>query len=820
VQLAGYQIEYYHKLHSNLVYDDSSVIVFTGHRGCGKSVIIEEIADAFKDTWKVFLLTGAGKGSPPYYTWYAASQKSVALTRKQLTDISFGISFQPVGLPVGLGLNVGMTLSKVTFNNNEYAILKAIEKTIDQDRVLFLAEDYNSWDQASKELLSKLIAYKSSLFVDKKCVSVVLIDSQIDDKAHLSESFQSDIQEIRIADIPYQDIVEIISRNLCIDSLNIGDLEEIVRFTSYDLRLIGLAVQYEQNSTDSSSSRNLRDLLEKRISQMPESQQQVCRTLECVSIINSHFTEKEAAFLLSREPLYAEKNLDEAVKMYLVRKRQAYDFPNQEIQRFFEEKLNIEKKYLHHKFAQYLQIYHPDDFLGRAHHLFLSDDVGDEDNAKNAAYFLAIEIMRRREITDGDDEAYLQNRLKEITDALPDIFRKRVLVCISAYFEGILLLNRCNYNEAIMKLSEVQYVYASEAFYVDVMRQKLLSMVQLADDLHSIKTLADHIYDIVSSEKFVEDEIWCKTALLLIEVYGNRHVRQDRFDSLKSGFEARVRKHIKLGSFRALYAKYTCKSSLFFNSMVATKLTEDSCEYFRTYNNPLSLYFSLCNNAANRIICGEYDIADKRLRECENIIEDNPNIQFPGTYKVFNNKIIKSFLQSEGKLLDFSSRDRNTILHAAETAIVELEQLISKQGYEVSHVIEFNLLGMYMLCGKNEKANELFLRFEMQYKKLDIFYKYYFHSAGCTRNILDGRFEEAYIHLESMDRLHVVLLANFTKILDKRSQILGQLISERYSGDAFDLNYELIKKGIKVQDPSASFWGRGFLLSDLQFLSI
>jgi hypothetical protein len=90
----------------------------------------------------------------------------------------------------------------------------------------------------------------------------------------------------------------------------------------------------------------------------------------------------------------------------------------------------------------------------------------------------------------------------------------------------------------------------------------------------------------------------------------------------------------------------------------------------------------------------------------------------------------------------------------------------------------------------------------------------------CAKSILTGNYSDAIEHLEILETLHVVLLSNYFKVLNKRNLLLHELISCQFIGDAYDFNYEFVKRGIRAQDPSASFWGRGFLLSDLQFLSL
>jgi energy-coupling factor transporter ATP-binding protein EcfA2 len=819
MQLIGYQSDYFEKLYSSIVNDERQLISFTGPRGCGKSTIIDEIADYLKETWKIFMLSGTGKSSPPYYTWYAASHTPQMYIKKNVSNISFAVNFQPIGLPIGLEAGVSFAKEQYIFNDNEQAILKAINCEINADNVLFLAEDYNSWDQASKNLLLMILAYKSSIFKNKN-IHIILIDSSIDDSSTLLQTTNDKLLKIQIDNIELEDIVQIVNQQPNIKALHVHDLESIVSFTGYDLRLINLAVQYKQKNIDNIEIHSLKELLDKRFSHMSEDYKAMYKILESVSIIKSFFTEKETAYLLKKEPIYAEKILDEAVNLRLIRKRHSYDFPNLEIKKYFEERLDIEKKYLHHRFSQYLQIYYPEDYFNRAHHLFFSEEANDNQNTINAIYFLAIEITRRKEITGGTKENILEKQLDVFFEKLPSSIKNYIHSNITAYFKGNLMLVQCSFHEAITQFAGMHHMYASKAFSVEVMRLHLLSHIQLADDLDEIKKLSDEIYDYMNDTEFNEDDIWCRTALILLEVYGDRHVHVDKFNKLKSGFDSRIRKHIYQSNFRALHAKYACKSSLFYNSLIAVKLTEESCDYFRTYNSTINLYFSLCNNAANRIVCGEYVKAEVQLNECKKIITENINIKFPSTYKIENNIIINTFLQSEGSSLDYSSRIKEIIISSAVEAANKLELLRDQQGYEVSHIIEFNLLSMYMLCGKDKNATYLFYKFETEYRYLDVFYKYYYHSMCCAKNILISNYSNAIEHLKILETLHVVLLSSYSKILNRRNLILHELISDKFIGEAFSFNYEFVKRGIRIQDPSASFWGRGFLLSDLQFLSL
>lgn len=812
MHLVGYQAKYLDELYHAIVHDDERIICFTGPKGCGKSTIMNELSDSLIENWKVFLVTGTGVESPPYYTWYSTTHKSPVQTRKRITEVSFGVNFQPIGLPVGFELNLGMGADQLFLNSNEQAILKAINREVmEKENILIIAEDYNSWDHASKEMLNKLSHANSDVFFGANKLYTVLVDTNLNHSAS-----KANCKSIKISanDIELSDIDAIISSHPQIKTLEPYDLNSIIRFTGYDLRLINLAVHYIQEGFKPSQIHSLSELLEIRIQNMPEKGKDVCRTLEHVSIINSLFSEKEAAYLQNQQPDSTEKTLDEAVNHHFIRKRHAYDFPNPEIQQYFANRLDSEKKYLHYRFARYLQERYPEDYLNRAYHLCLSEQAVDDKNIVEAVYMIVIEIIRRQELTGGAAECMLEERLSNTLDFLPDAVLPFIKDNIQAFMNGYHLLNQCKYAESIMQFNNLRFMYASKAFSVESSRLLLLCHVQLADDLQEMKKLSDSLYDNIMESEFCEDELWCRAALLLLEVYGDRHVQPEKFNQLKSGLETRLRKHMYQSAFRTLEAKYGLKAALFYNSMVSVELTEKSCEYYRTYHSIPNLYFSLCNNAANRIVCGDYIQAQARLQECKHLISENPGLHFPSTYKIENNMVINNFLQTERH-----ENERERVICAAAAASERLAQLRHMQGDEVSHVIQFNYWSMLMLAGERDQSKAILQQFKAEYKHLDAYYRYFYHNAMIAQHMLDGRFDDATKNLEQLENLEVVLLAGFSKILNRRNQFMHQLIQERYTTDAYSLNYIFLSRGMRVQDPSYYHWARVYLLSDLQFLS-
>ncbi len=818
MSLIGYQQDVFNKLCHLLADEYCSSVILTGPRGCGKNHIVEEFAASLLENWAIFILKGIGELKPPYSVWYNCTPTN--LQNAKLSNVSLGINFKPIGSPIGCGFGVRFSENHILFNENEQSIIKVItNKSSASGHILFIAEDYSSWDTASKELLFKIKSLKEKLFGANKIVHSLITVPESDFSNLQIED--NDIP-IKIEDksISVDDIRKIIESRPDIDVLQLHDLDKIIEFTGKDIDLIILAIYYKGSNTTTLGVDSFQKLLEKRVSSILQNKRKICRILECVSILNNFFSEKEAAYLLEGNQAITEKKLDEAVGMRLIRKNQEYDFPNDEIRIFFENRLDSEKKYLHYKFSIYLQNNFPQDYLNRAYHLSRSGNAYSDHNLLEAAYLLSLEIARRIDVTGHLPDTVLMRHLDDMTAKLPSMVQNIVKTNINDYLIAQYLLHQGSYSEAIIHLNNLNLIFTSRLFYIDVQRILLLCHVLLADDQNEIRRLSEDLYENISDSSFHEDELWCLAALVLFEVFGDKDVDLEKFKNIKKGFEERIRIHMYQSTFCSLHAKYASKSILFYNAIIAAKMTEESCQYYRDCNNFLNLYLSLCNYAANKIVCGDYDLALKSLQECKSITEDNSDTYFPSFYKIENNRIIAEFLRKEGRLFDYDSRDRNIILEAASIASNQLVSIQNQQGVEKSHVIEFNIISMYLIEGQIEKAVNLCKKFEYQYKYLDPFYRYYYHNACFALCLLTRLHSRAYEHLEKLEKSDVILLHGFSKILEERNKILHLLIDEPFIGDSFDLNYAILKKGFRVQDTSASFWGRVFLLADLQFLSL
>ena len=185
-------------------------------------------------------------------------------------------------------------------------------------------------------------------------------------------------------------------------------------------------------------------------------------------------------------------------------------------------------------------------------------------------------------------------------------------------------------------------------------------------------------------------------------------------------------------------------------------------------------------------------------------------------YKVENNRILLDYLLEETK----ANGNRRKVLLAAKKAMDLFYKLLEYQYDEVSHVVLFNYIGLSMLCQTNEwesalsNANRLL-------PLLDEYYQYFLHDLNFANALLKENTSNAKKHLEILKKLDAPLLRHYRVILQKRQLVQEDLLYKRkiFNRNPFEYHCIISKECNHVQDVSSYFWGRGFLLSDLQFLS-
>ena len=225
---------------------------------------------------------------------------------------------------------------------------------------------------------------------------------------------------------------------------------------------------------------------------------------------------------------------------------------------------------------------------------------------------------------------------------------------------------------------------------------------------------------------------------------------------------------------------------------------------------------ALCNHAANAIISGDYTVANESLSECQDIVTYGERWNYPSQYKLENNKILLTYLREETLALN----NRRKLLSIVKRTVKSFSRIIALQKDEISHVIFLNYLGLSILCNSKTWETEL-LEAEHIFSDTDTFYQYYFHDLKYAGALLHKNVKVAEEEINILSKLDVPLLYPYQTIFAQRRYVQKCLLTcpDRVVGDAITYHRIIIEACVHIQDPSCYFYGRGFLLSDLQFLS-
>ena len=157
----------------------------------------------------------------------------------------------------------------------------------------------------------------------------------------------------------------------------------------------------------------------------------------------------------------------------------------------------------------------------------------------------------------------------------------------------------------------------------------------------------------------------------------------------------------------------------------------------------------------------------------------------------------------------------------AKQSAKEFLSIMEDQKDEVSHVIYLNYLSLLMLSGSERIHAEITKAF-IELTEIDEYYQYYLHDLKFAYEIIyNENYKKAKEELILLANLDVPLLHEYRKIFLKRQNVQKKILEKELCVEKDPVRYHhiLLNECSHIQDISCIFYGRGFLLSDLQFLS-
>ena len=815
MSLAEFEQELVDKLYNKLIIDDKNKgITLYGDVGSGKSTIALGLVNQLLEGWTIFYLEGIDSSLSPYLTWHIGTR---LYSKKKLhleNNISFGISFLPVPISLEFGTSITKTSTNYILTPSEEAIITNIKKqTSSEQKILFIADNYELWDMPSKQLLQKIMHPELGVLSEYNLNVLIIAKNKM--------SIQVPIQwdNIKVPDIPDESLLYILRENGHAEQICIEDIRICA---GNDISLALMAANYYNENGKNANDFN--EIMECRCNCLSTEKQEVCKILGSLSIIDSYFSRDEAAFFLDPKPedkyeaeYLAEEYLQLAEERMFIKGENRFLFASDKVKGYFKDKLAKKERYYHHKFSEFLQKNHPEDYYSRGKHLALSLQLSDTKTIVEAWQLLLLAYFRRSiETINANDVYNILNEIEVLINRLPantiDTQRHVLIEFTQGYQEFV----KYNYKNALIHFQAITPSRLIPACLAECQRLILLCHIQLAEELRLIVQSANELYNTIEVIGRLEDEQYCRAALVLLDAYIDRSNDNKKVNILKNKIIQIIQDHMGIPEFDEFEACYNRKAVLYYPAIIACRQTEQSIQFYRKRFNRNGTYMALCNHSGNAIVLGDYLTAEKAIKECISMINNNDGWYYPSQYKVENNEILLNFLTEERN----GYGDREKILVAAKKAASRFSKIIGHQYDEVSHVVLFNYIGLSMLCQTNTWESDL-LNANRLLPDLDEFYQYYLYDLNYANALLKGNVTTAKSFLVKLKSLDAPLLRHYRVILQKRQFVQEDLLNNvtELIGDPFKYHSIINMNCGHLQDNSCYFWGRGFLLSDLQFLS-
>lgn len=793
-----YQQKIIEKLYSICINNTDHIISLSGSLGCGKTSIAKGLVEKLVENWRIYSFEGIDKTMGPYQTLYIKNQFKSSKEIK--LNFSAGLEF----IPLVFSVSPCIESHSNSFNKNEEAILRCLKRDLKTYQyLLIIADNYDQWDQYSKEFLIKLSKYEKI----RKQLKILIINTDTSFQG-FEIDFNLEVNSFTISD--YKDICETLKLTTQFDITKKEVETEVLSCVKDNIDVLRLYCEYMENANRNSF--DIESALGNRIKTCSSTEQDCINNIPQLTIIDEPFNLYDAAYSEEKsEKKYADV-INVAKNNLFIDGEVNFRFSSELISGFFKKQLLAKEALLHIDFALYLNKNRPEDYCARAKHLLASNN---QEYFEEAYYLSAIEQARRSPVQ--KDMGYFNKLLDKYSDYYDVFFMKANTL---DYKKGMEAFYENNYEEAIENFSNILLVTTPYVFHAEVLRNYLMSLVLLANDYSKIEKMSIELFELIEKNDFSEREQWVRAALLLMSIYIDRIYDEIRFkilwnkmidilvNSRSNHFICLIDWHIKR------------RAAIFYNPLSALRCSESAANHFHAQYEVEEEYKASCNFAANSLICAEYTKANKALENCVNLVNNNALNNFPSFYKIENNLILVKFLLASEQNINKEFLDENLVIESACVAIETIDK-ITLSNNEVSHVVTLNKISFLLLTSQFILAEEMIKILSSKVRSDDLYYNYYLSNMKVAYHYFINERSIAIEILKQMTLIKIPLMQNNQLVFDKRIEVLKEIINSetQIKLTPFEYNYRFISK-LKVENQSWFFFGRGLLLSDLQFLSL
>ena len=683
----------------------------------------------------------------------------------------------------------------------EQDLLFVIQTTAQDKQLLLTIDQPEIWDDASWSLLGLILSNKLDELYPALADALIVIGvtNEVPDRlAPLLTRVPVTELQIRLLNL---DEISIALSTFGFPAVNQRYEKILYDLTNGRLDLLSdVSHQFQQSDLGNLStgwSDYYSGLVRRRILGLREQVKEIEDTLTAAAIIGESFSFMDIACLTGSARDALATTLELASKEHLISSAgDTARFCSTELHRYFHRAGQEEHSRYHSKFAECIRLMRPGDYGHRAQHLLLAG--GTEDAL--TCYAQAALAARREYRSPSDpgdfvtatgwaDVRRFLDRMRLAADAYDDqriAEGLEIVDGIEAFLPEVLIAER-DYLRAVLLLA-----LPSIRSY-DQARLLLERWVKLADR---------------------ETELWARMAQSLIVAQAQTdHIDEARRLEAQLTANYWERRQIDpwaLHALNVLRRRSECLHSL----PTATQRLESAIAYFgpattdSVPRHPIQYYYTLTNLIGNQLAGARFDQALTSALLLEELISRNPSLPWPGPEVAANNAILARYLAGD---LEVST---------ARELLLKVTTNSNEAGDRI--LLQNNCAVLSIHAGELSEAKatlELSRLSLLESQEPDQYHEYFVNNNLAALLALNGEIEQAQHLMDICNEAAKHFYPAISATILRRQELIDEALNEASNLSVQELDTYLIRKHGMQVGPQWSFYGRVFLLSDIQYWS-
>jgi len=644
------------------VESNSRALTFKGLPGSGKTYLLEQCEK--KVPYQCFFLKGDKNISSDYYPVNSLitklfSSQSGEINKHQHEEMAKDILPEIGTIIPGFGAIIkkvaqmgvrakenSQKLHNPIYNSDELDMLHKISSFIRTDnRIIFLCDNIQYWDEASKNLFYLLAKNGHTFFTDCHFIFSITID---EDGAP-STDFQkfSEISEgntCSLSYIPFSEytaVLKTLGLNVKLDesllpalySISNGNLET----TKLIVALVNEGKETQQVLSRLHNEKDLTNLMFERLERRGDHGVQINNALRYASLFGVSFQYYELQRALEQEERNVREVISNARKYELVKEDcGGVEFSHEFIHGVYKEAVNEKPLDYYYKYAECIKVLYPNRYKDRAEAMELAQEVTESLVLKALSL-----VMRFR--------SKIDNSKQDLSEEFPVRYIQFLTKMQAAYQ----FFNKNKYAQCKNALEEIGLIsdyrlQAEKAYLMSITLSKWLD----AEYRNEAEVCLEPY--LKKKDLSCETELWERIlSAYLIALVHNNKIEQARKTNkiLSDSIAERIDYDIDASiAFNVLGRK----SASIETPEKAFALLKDSVNFFAPKNicdgvsvAPLQYYMSLTNLIASALKSGNYKDERENISELIRLPEIYNYLSFPRFSMPRNNIVVAAFLNGE-----------------------------------------------------------------------------------------------------------------------------------------------------------------------------